>query len=149
MMFDAVKKTAARSMTTEARYIAASLERQGNHRLIYLLGLLVLELVHKSSSERRSRKCGESPDCGEKGECWGKKLETEKADEDRRHHCNPAPGQPSVETCADDEGCEGGAEGEREEGDEHNAGREAGDRDWMEPASVTHPACNHPACKEY
>ena len=28
MMFDAVKKTAARSMTTEARYIAASLEKE-------------------------------------------------------------------------------------------------------------------------
>ena len=125
-MFDAVKKTAARSMTTEARYIAASLERQGNHRLIYLLGSLVLELVHKSSSERRSRKCGESSNCGEKGECWRKKLETEKADEDWGHHCNPAAGQPSVETCADDEGGEGGAEGEREEGGEDDDGREAG-----------------------
>ena len=117
--------------------------------MIYLLGSLVLELVHKSSSERRSRKCGESSNCGEKGERWRKKLETEKADEDRRHDCNPATGQPSVKTCADDKGGEGGAEGEREEGDEDDDGREAGDRDRMKPASVTHPSCNHPACKEY
>ena len=111
--------------------------------------LLVLKFVHKSTGQGRSGKCGESSDRSEKGEGGREELEAEEADEDGRHHCNPAASQPSVEASADDEGCEGGAEGEREEGDKDDDGREAGNRDWMEPASVTHPSCNHPACNDY
>ena len=58
--------------------------------------LLVLKSVNESASQGRSRKCGEPSDCGEEGECRGEELEAEEADEDGRHHCNPAAGQPTV-----------------------------------------------------
>ena len=108
--------------------------------------LLVLKSVHKSAGQWRSGECGESSDRCEEGECRGEKLEAEEADEDGRHDCNPAACQPAVQTCADDEGRVGGAVGEGEEGDEDDAGGEAGDGDGMEPAAIANPSSHHPAC---